>query len=95
MIEAMSCGTPVIAFRRGSVPEVMDHGVTGFVVDTVKEAAAAVERLGDLKRATVRSTFEQRFTVERMARDYVDTYSRLPGVRARRFVRPDEKAIAV
>lgn len=95
MIEAMSCGTPVIAFRRGSVPEVMDHGVTGFVVDTVNEAVAAVERLGDLKRTTVRSTFEKRFTVERMARDYVDTYARLPGVKARRFTQPDVKAIAV
>ena len=75
MIEAMACGTPVIAFRRGSVPEVMDHGVTGFVVDTVDEAARAVEQISLLSRAKIRATFEERFTASRMAREYVNVFS--------------------
>lgn len=82
MIEAMACGTPVIAFRSGSVPEVMDHGRTGFIVDTVAEAAAVVPAAFNLDRTAVRATFERRFAVERMARDYVDIYRSLPGVRA-------------
>jgi glycosyltransferase involved in cell wall biosynthesis len=77
MIEAMACGTPVIAFRQGSVPEVIDDGVTGFVVDDVAEAAA-VKRLREIDRAKVRATFEQRFTAERMARDYLAIYRGLP-----------------
>ena len=62
MIEAMACGTPVIAFRRGSVPEVMDDGVTGFVVDNVEEAVQAVARLGELSRLRCRQVFEGRFS---------------------------------
>jgi glycosyltransferase involved in cell wall biosynthesis len=77
MIEAMACGTPVIAFDRGSVPEVIDDGVTGFVVDTVEQAATAVLRAVALDRAGVRATFERRFTAERMARDYLTLYRRL------------------
>jgi glycosyltransferase involved in cell wall biosynthesis len=77
MIEAMACGTPVIAFRCGSVPEVVDHGVSGFVVGDLDEAVAAVEQLDELDRANVRRQFEERFTVERMARDYVDIYHSL------------------
>lgn len=77
MIEAISCGTPVVAFRRGSVPEVVEHGVSGLVVDTVEEAAAAVERAMAMDRAVVRAAFERRFTVERMARDYLAIYDRL------------------
>ncbi|MCT7378415.1 glycosyltransferase family 4 protein [Chelativorans salis] len=77
MIEAMACGTPVIAFRRGSVPEVLEDGVSGFIVNTVEEAAAAVERARSLSRAGVRRTFEERFSVERMAADYLDVYDRL------------------
>lgn len=77
MIEAIACGTPVIAFRCGSVPEVIDDGVSGFVVETVDEAVAALERIGDLDRARVRRTFETRFTAERMARDYLSIYRRL------------------
>ena len=76
MIEAMACGTPVIAFRCGSAPEVIDQGTSGVVVNSVDEAVIEVERIGSLDRATVRATFERRFTVERMARDYVDIYSR-------------------
>jgi len=77
MIEAMACGTPVIAFRCGSVPEVVDHGVSGFIVDDLDEAVAAVDALGNLDRAAVRRQFERRFTAERMARDYVEIYRSL------------------
>jgi glycosyltransferase involved in cell wall biosynthesis len=77
MIEAMACGCPVIAFRRGSVPEVMDDGVTGFIVDNVEEAIAACGRLGELDREKVRAQFDKRFTSVRMAQDYVDVYNKL------------------
>ena len=77
MIESMACGCPVIAMRRGSVPEVMDDGVSGFIVDSEAEAIAAVGRLGELDRATVRRTFETRFTARRMAEDYVGVYEQL------------------
>ena len=75
MIEAMANGTPVIAFRRGSVPELIDEGVTGFVVDSVDEGVAAVPRAAALDRIGVRGRFEERFSVERMARDYVELYN--------------------
>ncbi|MFZ1110476.1 MAG: glycosyltransferase family 4 protein [Rhodomicrobium sp.] len=81
MIESMACGTPVIAFRSGSVPEVVDDGVTGFVVGNVEEAVEAVGRIREIDRATVRAGFENRFTVERMARDYLKIYAGLPGSR--------------
>ena len=74
IIEAMACGTPVIAFRRGSVAEVLEEGTSGFIVDTVEEAVTAVRRIGSLDRAKIRAEFERRFTVERMARDYCDIY---------------------
>jgi len=74
MIEALACATPVIAFRRGSVPEIVEHGRTGFVVDSVDEAVAAVARLGEIDRAACRRAFEERFVAERMARDYVRIY---------------------
>jgi glycosyltransferase involved in cell wall biosynthesis len=77
MIEAMACGTPVIAFRSGSVPEVVDDGVTGFVVDSEEQAVAAIGRLGELDRRRVRARFEQRFTAERMAKEYVRHYEML------------------
>jgi glycosyltransferase involved in cell wall biosynthesis len=77
MIEAMACGCPVIAFRRGSVPEVVEHGHTGFIVDDVASAVAAVGRLGELDRAAVRRRFEERWTARRMAEDYVRIYERL------------------
>jgi glycosyltransferase involved in cell wall biosynthesis len=79
MIEAMANGTPVIAFRRGSIPEVVDHGLTGFIVETVEEAAAAVPLAAKLDRVAVRRHFEKRFSVERMARDYVALYHRQLG----------------
>jgi glycosyltransferase involved in cell wall biosynthesis len=73
-IEAMANGTPTVAFRRGSVPEVVDHGVTGFIVDSVAEAVNAVPRAIALDRRAIRRRFEERFTVERMARDYMALY---------------------
>ena len=74
MIEAMACGTPVIALRRGSVPEIVEEGVSGFVVDTVEQATAAVRRIPNLDRAKVRNAFERRFTAERMTRGYLEIY---------------------
>lgn len=77
MIEAMACGTPTVALRRGSVPEVLEEGLTGCIVESEAEAAAAVERAAQLDRLQIRRRFEQRFTAERMARDYLAVYSRL------------------
>jgi hypothetical protein len=77
MIEAMSCGTPVIAFDHGSVPEVIDHGISGFVVRNTDQAVAAVRDAVRLDRLAIRQQFEYRFTAERMARDYVTAYRRL------------------
>src|SRR5215469_5632503 len=71
MIEAMACGTPVIAFRCGSVPEVIEDGVTGFVVDSYDEASRAIDRVRLVDRRRVRRRFECRFTARRMAEDYV------------------------
>ena len=70
MIEAMACGTPVLAFRRGSVPEVIDDGVTGRVVDSEEEAIAALPAILSYDRRAVRRRFEERFTAARMAEDY-------------------------
>jgi glycosyltransferase involved in cell wall biosynthesis len=80
MIEAMACGTPVIAFEGGSVREVVENGVTGFVVHDISRAAAAVARLPELSRIAVRRRFEDRFTARRMARDYLGLYDRLTGL---------------
>ena len=77
MIEAMACGTPVIAFRRGSVPEVIDDGITGFIVDDMAGAIAAAKKVDTLDRAKVRARFEERFTNTRMAKDYVAIYEKL------------------
>ena len=68
MIEAMACGTPVIAWNRGSVPEVIDHGVTGFIVDSEEEALAALSNIEQIDRRTVRAVFERRFAARTMAR---------------------------
>jgi glycosyltransferase involved in cell wall biosynthesis len=77
MIEAMACGTPVIAYNRGSVPEIIDDGVTGFVVEDETSAVAAVGRLSALGRAEIRKVFETRFTSRRMALDYLAAYRSL------------------
>ena len=77
MIEAMACGTPVVAWREGSVPEVIDEGRTGFVVDTIAGAVDAIERCRQLDRADVRARFEQRFDAQRMAADYERLYLRM------------------
>ncbi len=77
MIEAMACGTPVIAYHRGSVPEVMVDGVTGFVVNTLEEAIAAVQKVPKLDRRRIRQVFEERFSVERMTDDYLAVYEEL------------------
>ena len=77
MIESMACGTPVIAYRSGSVPEVIAEGVSGFVVDDIESATKAVARLDELDRSAVRADFERRFSAERMAHDYLDVYERL------------------
>jgi glycosyltransferase involved in cell wall biosynthesis len=79
MIESMACGTPVVAFRRGSVPEVMTGGVTGYVVDDIPGAVAAVRAVAGLDRRECRRAFVERFGVARMARDYLAVYRRLVG----------------
>lgn len=78
MIEAMACGTPVIAYDAGSVPEIVEDGITGFIVDNEVGAADAIrKRLGSLSRPQIRSRFEERFTARRMATDYLDVYQGL------------------
>jgi glycosyltransferase involved in cell wall biosynthesis len=77
MIESMACGTPVIAFNRGSVPEVIDHGVTGFITEDVQGAVAAVQRIDELSRTRIREQFERRFSAKTMAQNYVDGYTTL------------------
>ena len=77
MIEAMACGTPVLAFNRGSVPEIVDEGVTGFIVEDEAAAIAAVGRLRSLPRNLVRNRFAQRFTARRMAEGYLAAYAKL------------------
>jgi glycosyltransferase involved in cell wall biosynthesis len=79
MIEAMACGTPVIAFTCGAVPEVLDHGVSGLLVTSIDEAVAAVPAAAAMDRALVRVTFEERFTIERVAADYLQVYLSLCG----------------
>ncbi len=79
VVEAMACGTPVIAIRRGSMPELIDDGVTGFLVDSVEEAIAAVGRLGEIDRAACRRAVAERFSVERMADRYIALYRTIIG----------------
>ena len=82
MIEAMACGAPVIAFNHGSVPEIIEPGLTGFIVEDEAGAVAAVPQLATLSRAAIRRRFERRFTAQRMAEDYVAVYRSL-GARTR------------
>ena len=77
MIEAMACGTPVLAFRNGSVPEVVDEGITGCIVESMPEACRAISRLTSLDRRGVRRRFDERFSAARMASDYVSVYKAL------------------
>jgi len=95
MIEAMACGTPVIAFNRGSVPEVIDDGLTGFIAEDINGAIGAVDRLGQLSRERIRKRFEERFTARRMAQDYLSVYRSLMDSVAPhlRLVADDEPAI--
>jgi glycosyltransferase involved in cell wall biosynthesis len=79
LIEAFACGTPVLAFRSGSVPEIVEHGVTGYIVDSQEAALAAIRRLPILDRHVIRNTFERRFTARRMAEDYLRIYRSLSG----------------
>ena len=84
MIEAMACGTPVLAFRNGSVQEVIDSGITGEIVESVGEAICKIGSVLSLDRGRVRRRFEQRFSAERMARDYVKIYKKVTGIGATR-----------
>lgn len=77
MTEAMACGTPVIAFPHGSVPEIMEHGVTGFIVSGIEEAVQAVKKIPEISRGKCREVFDQRFTARRMAEDYVQVYRKV------------------
>jgi glycosyltransferase involved in cell wall biosynthesis len=86
MIEAMACGTPTIAFRQGSVPEIIDSGVTGFVVENIDESLAALAKVQYFDRARCRRVFEERFSASRMAADYLKTYERV--IEAKRRSRP-------
>ena len=79
MVEAMACGTPVIAWARGAAPETVEQGVTGFLVEDMDEAVRAVGRLHEIDRRVVRQTFERRFTADRMANDYIKLYRELAG----------------
>jgi len=92
MIEAMACGTPVIAYNRGSVPEIVENGSTGFVIEDVADGVAAVDRVPTLSRKHIRRRFEERFTSRRMAQDYLAVYHSL--ARAAEFASETE-AIAV
>jgi glycosyltransferase involved in cell wall biosynthesis len=77
MIEAMACGTPVIAFNRGAVPEIVEDGLTGFIVEDEISAVGAIGQLSTLSREQVRARFEERFTARRMAGDYLEVYRKL------------------
>jgi len=85
MIEAMACGAPVIAFNRGSVPEIVEDGLTGFIVEDETSAVACVGRLAKLSRPAIRQRFEARYTARRMALDYLANYRGLMEVKAPRI----------
>lgn len=87
VVEAMACGTPVIAYRRGSMAELIDHGVTGFLVDSLDEAVEAIGRIGTIDRGACRLAAIERFAVDRMAADYLELYRRI--LRDRREAAPE------
>jgi glycosyltransferase involved in cell wall biosynthesis len=74
LIEALACGTPILAYGRGSIPEIVEDGITGFVTDNLNDMLAAVGKVRNLDRSLCRQAFEKRFAVERMARDYLALY---------------------
>lgn len=84
MIESMACGTPVVAYRQGSVPEVIEHGVNGFIVDDLDQAVQAVRNISLIERRDCRKSFEDRFTADRMAKDYVEVYQHMIGLNGKR-----------
>ena len=90
MIEAMACGTPTIVWRRGSAPEVIDEGLTGFIVESIEDAVEAVKKAERLDRRVIRRTFERRFSARRMAQDYTRIYETL---QARALEPPVEEAV--
>jgi len=95
MIEAMACGTPVIAFRGGSVEEIIEDGVTGFIVDSIEEAVDAVRRLPSIDRLRCRDVFDERFSATRMCNDYLRVYKRvIEETSASNGPRLDETAVA-
>ena len=79
LIEALACGTPVLAYHRGSIPEILENGRTGFICDTLPEMMSVVDQISTISRADCRQAFEERFTVERMALDYVNVYRQMVG----------------
>ncbi len=93
MIEALACGTPVIARARGSVPEIIEHGATGFIIHDIEAGVRAVEQIPRLSRRRCRSTFESRFTAARMAKDYLALYERLARARRTRRVHSAPRAM--
>lgn len=94
MMEAMACGTPVIAYARGSVPEVIEDGLNGFIVRDVEGAASAIERLGRLDRLRCRQRFEERFTAKRMSEDYMAIYERLVAQSSKSFAKEAGLSVA-
>ena len=85
MIEVLACGTPVIAYRHGAVPEVLEDGVTGWIVEEFEAAVQAVARVSTLSRTRCRQVFEKRFSARRMAQDYVRIYQQLLTARRARI----------
>ena len=77
LIEALACGTPVLAYRRGSIPEIIEDGVTGFICENLDEMVSAIDRLPLIQRQQCRDAFEARFTVQRMVQDYLTLYERM------------------
>jgi glycosyltransferase involved in cell wall biosynthesis len=95
MIEAMATGTPVIAWRKGSVPKVIDEGVTGFVVNSIEDAVRAVEQIGGLDRSAVRQQFEARFTASEMTFKYLAVYEDLVGAKRKKLAKSVPVAVSM